>query len=907
MAELIKLFELDIDTDAVIKRSQELKTNLDGVTRQLKRLKDAGDTSSEGYIQMAAAQKSLRSEYNSSQQQLAKLISIQGKEIKTVEQGRNALSVINKEWTKQASLYGTNSKQAEQLAKKTTELRGRLKELEAGVGDTSRNVGNYSEGVQDALGKTTIFGRASQVVNQIVSVAKPIYNALKLEVIGVANSYKLATASTTGLTKAQKAQIVVTNLTTAALKLFKIALISTGIGAVLILLGSLIAFFSRTQKGVDLVSKAMAVFGTVMDVIIDRLSAVGGALVKILSGDFAEGFRDLTNAASGLGDELIREANAALELENALIRLADREIDLITTQATRKKQIEELRIAAKDELKDLNERANLLEQAGEIEKQVLADELEVAKERARISQEKLDLGESTRDDIKANAELQAAVTELEINSLKKQRSLEAEKQGLQKRARAQAESFAKAAQKEREKAINDAIKENETRLKLFIELNEGKAQSLEENVKFQEDIRDRELEIIKEKVEAGKLTEIEAELEKLKIKKEFLEIQKELVVEFASEELAVFRSANQSRLDENALLTQELVNQEVERLSLISEKQKEFQAVRLANGEINEREYQESIDAVNAEFRAARAELNTELEEIQKEKDLIDFENQQALRVERDNLIFEAKLAQLDRDREAEIAAAEAVGANIALIEQRYANLRNQIKEQEVSTQLGLQADLFGGVAQLLGKQSAAAKTAGVAQAFINTFQGVTEVWKTKSVLPEPLATAARVVNTGVVLGSGLKAVQKIRSTNANIPRAEKGALFQIGGKRHSAGGTRFKGEDGTEFEAERGELIGVMNRRASQAFMQFNDQYTSGRMASGSNYFADGGIVQRSIEANTGGAPVVVMSGSNIDYDRLGQEFMRGASALPPPVTDVKDVIDQVGQRNNLVDGADF
>ena len=76
-------------------------------------------------------------------------------------------------------------------------------------------------------------------------------------------------------------------------------------------------------------------------------------------------------------------------------------------------------------------------------------------------------------------------------------------------------------------------------------------------------------------------------------------------------------------------------------------------------------------------------------------------------------------------------------------------------------------ADMFGGIAKLLGEHTAAGKAAAIAQATINTYQGITEVWTAKSVLPEPFATAAKVVSTATVLASGLGAVKNITSTKA--------------------------------------------------------------------------------------------------------------------------------------------
>src|SRR5690606_36637787 len=98
----------------------------------------------------------------------------------------------------------------------------------------------------------------------------------------------------------------------------------------------------------------------------------------------------------------------------------------------------------------------------------------------------------------------------------------------------------------------------------------------------------------------------------------------------------------------------------------------------------------------------------------------------------------------------------------------------------------------------------------------------------------------------GAAVAAGLANVKKIKSTKT--PKAEKGALYNIGGQRHSAGGTMFTGEDGTRFEAEKGELIGVMNRNAVRHFMAFNNACPAGSGNTAGNYFESGGLVSRDI-----------------------------------------------------------
>ena len=68
----------------------------------------------------------------------------------------------------------------------------------------------------------------------------------------------------------------------------------------------------------------------------------------------------------------------------------------------------------------------------------------------------------------------------------------------------------------------------------------------------------------------------------------------------------------------------------------------------------------------------------------------------------------------------------------------------------------------------LLSKASEESKTIQAGQALANTWQGVTEVWSSKSVLPEPIATAQKIASTGLVLASGLNAVKNIGASGGS-------------------------------------------------------------------------------------------------------------------------------------------
>lgn len=97
--------------------------------------------------------------------------------------------------------------------------------------------------------------------------------------------------------------------------------------------------------------------------------------------------------------------------------------------------------------------------------------------------------------------------------------------------------------------------------------------------------------------------------------------------------------------------------------------------------------------------------------------------------------------------------------------EEQLAAARIEIAERE--RQAKVQAaysigNALGSLADLVGKQTAAGKVLGIAQATINTFIGATEVLRAKSVLPEPFGTIAKIANVAAIIASGLSAVKNI-------------------------------------------------------------------------------------------------------------------------------------------------
>ena len=953
--EQIKIFELDIDVDSAIKSQSDLKTKLEQTKSLLDRLKKSGDTQSETYVKLSAETKNLSREYNASQTQLGKLIALEGKQITTVEQGRNALTILNKEWSKATNLYGANSKEADQLAKKHLELKNRVNELQKGVGDTSGNIGNYSKDIQEAIGKTGIFGSITSSVSNTLGLITPIYKYVRTEIKGISADYAVATASTKTFSTAQKATAITTNLVSAGLKILKVALISTGIGAIIVLLGSLVAWFSKTQTGLDFVSKALAVVGTAFDVVIDRLSSLGGALIKFISGDFSGAFNDMADAVSGVGDELAREISLVIELENEMRKLERRQIAVSVARSEINKQIKENNKIAEDVSKNANERLVAINKAIDLEKNQIAIENQLSNDKLKNqlqlggtyeeNKKKIDeirqafinaqgdneafestlrnigLSKTLDDDIQKVADAiiannnQITASEEKLTTIGNKRNTIL--QGIENEQKA---NF-KANQDRAKKAVDEAIKENKTLLKLYEERNKGEKDSLFENIVFAENVRDKKLAILDQELKAGKKTKTEFELESLQIKNEYLEKEKDLVIQYADEELQIFKDAHQSRIEQGQFLTDTLVEQEILRLQTIAEKEREFQAKRLEEGVINQKQYNEAIAEVDAEYKASKDEIELEQKEQKAEADVIDLENKRLLQQENLEYDLQTQLDYLERQKQSELELAESKGADLQLIQDKYAVAEIMIKENVRQAKLGIASNFLSNISNILGQESKLGKAVAIGSVIaekassISKIVASTGVANAKAIAESPLTfgqpwVAINTISAGASIAasvvSGARAIGEINSVKT--PKAEKGITLK--GNRHSNGGINlFDGSGNNVLNAEDGENMYVINRRASALINGLSsiNELTGGVPLSNSTNFAmAGGMVQRSFNSNQSASPIVFKN-EPIDYDLMAEKIGQANLQLPNPKTDVEDIIEAVNNRNSVVNGANI
>jgi hypothetical protein len=197
-------------------------------------------------------------------------------------------------------------------------------------------------------------------------------------------------------------------------KLLKVALVSTGVAAFIVVLGSIAAYFMRSGEGAAKLAKILAQLKSVFDTLIKGVVQYGKGLADIFSFDFKKGYKEMATAFYGMGEQIKENWKSSGALADAEKELEKREIALITTLSERKAKASELREMAKEEVEDQHKKVALINEAADLYKSAYGDE--IALETARISIMKQKLAEKSSDPTleqqRAIAEQQAKINDL---------------------------------------------------------------------------------------------------------------------------------------------------------------------------------------------------------------------------------------------------------------------------------------------------------------------------------------------------------------------------------------------------------------------------------------------------------------------------------------------------------------
>ena len=217
--------------------------------------------------------------------------------------------------------------------------------------------------------------------------------------------------SLNGISSAFKGSVKAVKGSVSSLKAFKTALIATGVGAFVVILGTLATAFASTSQGMALVEDVSSILANTWQVVIKRVGLLAKGLTEFFSGNFSQSFDTLKESVSGFGAE-IAEAAAQGSI------LAQRERDLVTeknallvSQAEEIAQLEKLRNFSDDVTQSLEDRIKATEKARAIIAKQSADNVAIAEKELQLFKDSNDL---TNLSIEQQNELAALEAEASI-------------------------------------------------------------------------------------------------------------------------------------------------------------------------------------------------------------------------------------------------------------------------------------------------------------------------------------------------------------------------------------------------------------------------------------------------------------------------------------------------------------
>ncbi|MBD8001539.1 hypothetical protein [Phocaeicola faecium] len=875
-----KILDIKVNYNKAIKAIAEYQAKIDAAREAegnlKKQLKD-GSISRQQYNEEMAASKAYISDCNDSIRIITKTMQNQ---IKQEKEQEGSLRSLRAELSNLTAEYDALSK-ADRNAAKGIKLRDRINEVTKTLKDAEeetqryyRNVGNYKNAIMEAANANVPF---IQQINQMVTSLGGVGNYLG----GVKQKMNDVIKTTTGWTR--------------VLKLLRVALVSTGIGVLVVALGSLVSYFAKTQKGIELANKLMASLGATVNVLVDRVSKFGSVLVNLFSGNFKQAGEDAKAVFKEIGDEIVEETKRAWELADVLNEIDKREVMLSMSRAANRAEIEKLKKAADDTTLSTEERIKAAEKAAKIEQDDLKIQTKLAEARlanslgfTKMNDEvrklieqikqgditadevisKLGLSESTIDDLREFSEQYVALQELQEDSYGRQTELQNTLNSIRKEG-------ADAAKEMRDKELTEVraaedamlnlVKDNREKARKEIELTYSRQiEDLKNRLKTETDLTAKARESIDTQVRA---LEQQKDLELQKLSDDELKKEIENRQKLISLQLEAVKDGSEQ---EYRLRMEQLAAQ---REAELSEKELTEQ-MKIAIEEKYRKQQKDLTDQFNAEVRQKQQEemrtrMENELMKLQQNgaSELEILQEQ----IEQKKELYDS-IRREDYDSELEYQNAR-LQAN-----QEYLNAKRELSEKEVEIEnakanaMAAVTGAIGGLLEQAGENNkaaaVAAKTLAIAEVAIS--QGVA--------IANAVKAASNSPNIWTLLANIATAVTTVVSTIATATKSIKSAKFASGGLVTGPGtGT----SDSIPARLSNGES--VMTARTTEMFAP----------------------ILSSFNMMGGGVPINVTQSSSqaLGEDMLARAVARGVQSIRPVVSveEINSVNNRVGVLENL------
>jgi len=257
-----------------------------------------------------------------------------------------------------------------------------------------------TKGAKEAAKEMTAVEKATDKANDAAEEYEDTLGDLakETEVFGV---------SINGISSAFKGSIKAVKGSVSSLKAFKTALIATGVGAFVVVLGTLATAFASTSQGMALVEDVSSILANTWQVVIKRVGLLAKGLTEFFSGDFSKSFDTLGEAVSGFGTELAEAAAQGSELAQRERDLVKEKNALLVSQAAEIANLEKLRNFSDDVTQSLEDRIKATEKARAIIAKQSADNVAIAEKELQLFKDSNDLTNLSIEQQTQLAELEA--------------------------------------------------------------------------------------------------------------------------------------------------------------------------------------------------------------------------------------------------------------------------------------------------------------------------------------------------------------------------------------------------------------------------------------------------------------------------------------------------------------------
>lgn len=647
-----------------------------------------------------------------------------------------------------------------------------------------------------------------------------------------AESVQEALSNTKGLSGATGALASSMTGAVGSVKAFTTALMANPIvaivGIILTLISTVEKLMRRNTEMATNLKAAFAPFEVIFSRILDGITNLLDGVAKAIDWVSTK-VVSLLNSIGLISDETAKAAKAAKELTRAEQAIFESETDALVTLSAMSRELANQKSLVADQTKSIKERNAAANQGLSTLKQMENIEVGILKQKYEQIKAQNELSYTSADDRRKEMEALAALQSKQAEYTEKQKELISQASSLQNQETAKNSAAASAAE-------------------------QAKAQA------------------------AIKATE-QAERRKRELQQETI---KQMEIALTTLDLSI--KERELNSDTNAT---KLANQQE-----LADKSLEIERYRLEQGLISQQEYANKETALKLETVKLQRKAVEEQEALDKERRAMDEANRKELEMSEITNQYDLRQAQLDAQYAQELAAAERIGADTTLIQQKYEKAKEDLTKARVNAELTMSAGLAGQLSSLLGEESEAGKAFGVVQATINTYLGATKALAQGGILG--IAQAA------IVIAFGMKQVMSIAKQkdpdtkiNTSVKKYAKGG--QIVGKSHAQGGVTFRGDNGQVFEAEGGENVYIMKRSASaeiNALSALNEAHGGNSFGTSGLYkFADGGMVANISEANRMSRQIDNIRLSNQSINQLAGVVIEAVASMPNPIVSVQDI----------------